>query len=87
MAKVLTASAKFLLLSYAFETWGLNRVELKTSTLNLRSQKAMKNIGAVQEGIFRRHSINDNGTVRDSVFFSFIRDEWEEVKRENFGGL
>ncbi len=78
---------KFLLLSFAFEKWLLNRVELKTSSLNLRSQKAMKNIGAVQEGIFRRHSINDDGSVRDSVFFSFIKDEWEEVKGEYFGGL
>jgi RimJ/RimL family protein N-acetyltransferase len=75
---------KFLLLTFAFETLQLNRVELKTSSLNLRSQKAMLKIGAVQEGTFRRNMINDDGTIRDSVYFSFIKDEWEETKQNIF---
>ena len=76
---------KFLLLNFCFETLLLNRVELKTSLLNLRSQKAMLKIGAVQEGIFRRHIINDDGSIRDSVFFSFIKDDWPEIKTTVFG--
>ncbi len=77
--------AKFLLLSFGFEQLQLNRIELKTSLLNLRSQKAMLKIGAVKEGVLRRHSINDDGTVRDTVYFSFIREEWPEIKKSIFG--
>ncbi|HRI26293.1 MAG TPA: GNAT family protein [Ferruginibacter sp.] len=75
---------KFLLLSYGFETLGLNRIELKTSHLNLKSQKAMRKIGAVEEGTFRKNIINDDGTIRNTVYFSFINDEWPEIKNRIF---
>ena len=75
---------KFLLLRFGFETLGLNRIELKTNLLNLKSQKAMRKIGAVQEGIFRKNIINDDGTWRDTVYFSFINDEWPEIKQTIF---
>ncbi len=76
---------KFLLLSYGFEKLGLNRIELKTSLLNLKSQKAMLKIGAFKEGIFRKNIINDDGTTRDTVYFSFINDEWPGIKEKIFG--
>ena len=75
---------KFLLLSFGFETLGLNRIELKTSLLNLKSQKAMLKIGAVQEGILRKNTINDDGTIRDTVYFSFLNNEWPAVKENIF---
>jgi N-acetyltransferase len=75
---------KYLLLQLAFEQLQLNRVELKTSSKNIRSQKAMLNIGAVKEGVFRRHSINDDGEVRDSVFFSFIKEDWQATRQRYF---
>ncbi len=75
---------KFLLLSYGFETLGLNRIELKTSHLNLKSQKAMLKIGATKEGVFRKNIINDDGTLRNTVYFSFINDEWPSVKNSIF---
>jgi N-acetyltransferase len=75
---------KFLLLSYGFEQLQLNRVELKTSHLNLKSQKAMRKIGAVQEGTLRRHSINEDGLVRDTMYFSFIAEEWPAIKQDIF---
>lgn len=78
---------KFLLLSFGFETLGLNRIELKTSLLNLRSQKAMRKLGAVQEGIFRKNIINDDGTIRDTVYFSFIIDDWPETRKNIFKEL
>ena len=75
---------KFLLISYGFSQLQLNRVELKTSHLNLKSQKAMRKIGAVQEGTLRRHSINEDGLVRDTMYFSFIAEEWPEIKENIF---
>jgi len=77
-------ATKFLLLSFGFENLELNRIELKTSHLNLKSQGAMLKIGAVKEGVLRKHSIADNGFVRDTVYFSFIKEEWQEIKNRVF---
>jgi RimJ/RimL family protein N-acetyltransferase len=78
---------KLLLLSYGFEQLQLNRIELKTSHLNLRSQKAMLKIGAIPEGVFRNHAINEDGTVRHSHYFSFIKEEWPAIKQTIFKDL
>ena len=75
---------KFLLLSFGFDILRLNRIELKTSMLNLKSQKAMLKIGAVKEGVLRKNTINDDGTTRDTVYFSFLNDEWPEIKSTIF---
>ena len=80
----LNRNCKFLLLRYAFETIDLNRVELKTSHTNLRSQNAMEQIGAIKEGILRKHMINPDGSLRDSVIYSFIKEEWPEIKQRIF---
>lgn len=70
---------KYLLFRHAFETMGMNRVELKTDSRNVRSQTAIKRIGAKEEGTLRRHMIVP-GHVRDTVYFSVIAEEWPEVK-------
>ena len=72
--------AKYLMLRHAFETLGCVRVELKTNVLNRRSRDAMLRIGCVEEGVFRRYQRNDDGTWRDTVFYSVIDGEWPAVK-------
>jgi RimJ/RimL family protein N-acetyltransferase len=71
---------KYLLLRQAFELMGMNRVELKTDLRNVRSQRAIRRIGATEEGTLRRHMITWSGHVRDTVYFSVIREEWPAVK-------
>ncbi|HEY9426970.1 MAG TPA: GNAT family protein, partial [Gemmatimonadaceae bacterium] len=73
--------AKYMMLRHAFETWECVRVELKTSTLNERSRAAIKRIGGVEEGIFRRHTRNADGSWRDTVYFSILDREWPDVKK------
>ncbi|WP_035445037.1 GNAT family N-acetyltransferase [Bacillus sp. UNC41MFS5] len=70
---------KFLLLSHAFDVWNLTRVQLKTDSRNIRSQKAIARIGAMKEGVLRKDRIISDGYVRDTVFFSILRDEWEDI--------
>jgi RimJ/RimL family protein N-acetyltransferase len=72
--------AKLLMLQHAFETWGCHRVELKTNVLNERSRNAMLRIGAKEEGILRKHALNDRGVPRDTVYYSVIDSEWPAVK-------
>ncbi len=80
----LNKACKHLLLKYGFEKLNLNRIELKTSLLNVRSQRAMEKLGAVREGVFRKHVVNKDGTIRDSVYYSFIQDDWKETEKRYF---
>jgi RimJ/RimL family protein N-acetyltransferase len=68
-------------LKHAFEALGCIRVQLKTDLRNERSQKAIERIGAKKEGVLRNHMILPNGRVRDSVFYSILDIEWNEVKK------
>ncbi len=72
--------AKFLLLEHAFEGLGAVRVQLKTDGRNVRSQRAIERIGAVREGVLRRHMVMWNGFVRDTVYYSVLDREWPQVK-------
>lgn len=76
----LNAEAKLLQLTYAFDELKLNRVALKTHHENLQSQAAMRKIGAVKEGTFRNHMVMPDGSLRHSVWFSIIREEWPQVR-------
>jgi RimJ/RimL family protein N-acetyltransferase len=73
--------SKYLLLQHAFETLGCIRVHFKADSRNLRSQQALERIGAVKEGLLRRHMILPDGYVRDSVIYSILDSEWPAVKR------
>ncbi len=73
--------AKVLLLANAFERLHCLRVEFKVDSRNLRSQRALERIGAIREGLLRKHMVVQRDFSRDSVYFSVIDTEWEEVKR------
>lgn len=72
--------AKLLMLTHAFEEWRCIRVEFKTDALNLRSRNAILRIGAKEEGTLRQHMITDSGRFRDSVYFSILDVEWDDVR-------
>ena len=74
-------AAKLLLLTHAFEEWGLNRVALRCDARNERSARAIERLGATPEGRLRRHRIAADGTVGDTLYFSILRDEWPDVRR------
>jgi RimJ/RimL family protein N-acetyltransferase len=72
--------AKLLMLAHAFEFWECIRVEFKTDVLNEKSRNAILRLGAKEEGVLRNHMITETGRYRDSVYFSVIESEWEQVK-------
>jgi RimJ/RimL family protein N-acetyltransferase len=72
--------SKYLLLKHAFEDLGCVRVQLKTDSRNLHSQRAIEGLGAVKEGILRQHMITPDGYLRDSVYYSILDSEWPAVK-------
>lgn len=80
----LNRAAKHLLLSYAFDHLGYERVELETDSRNEQSQQAMRRMGATEEGTLRRHRLTQGGIRRDTVIFSIIRPEWEGLRQTVF---
>ena len=77
---LVNTECKYLLLRHAFETLGCVRVWFKTDRRNLRSQRAIERLGAVKEGLLRNHMILPDGTLRDSVVYSLLPQEWPAVK-------
>ena len=71
---------KYLLLGHAFEVLGAMRVQLKTDSRNLRSQRAIERLGAVKEGVLRNHVLMPDGYRRASVYYSILDTEWPDVK-------
>ena len=78
----LNRHCKFLILTYVFEEWGLERLELRADATNAKSIAAMKAIGCVEEGILRNHMPTASGGRRDSIIFSILKTEWFESVRE-----
>nr|WP_315247734.1 GNAT family N-acetyltransferase [uncultured Flavobacterium sp.] len=80
----LNKHCKFLLLQFAFETLGLERVEFRADNNNERSIAAMKSIGCKVEGVLRSHMPTlENGIRRDSIVLSILRNEWfDDVKEK-----
>ncbi len=72
--------AKYLLLTYVFESLGINRVELCTHQNNVKSRHAIMRIGAHFEGIIRQHRIQESGQYRNTALFSILNNEWLQVK-------
>ncbi len=72
-------ASKRLLLEHAFRS-GIVRVEIITDGINLRSQAAIAKLGAVREGVLRRHKITHTGRVRDTVMFAITDEDWPQVR-------
>jgi N-acetyltransferase len=71
--------SKYLFLRHCFERLGCVRIALKTDARNVRSQDAIARLGAVREGVLRRH-MHVRGYQRDTVYYSILDDEWPAVK-------
>lgn len=78
----LNRHCKLLLLSFAFEEMGMERVEFRADANNERSINAMKTIGCVPEGILRNHMPLPNGGRRDSIVLSILKSEWFDGGKE-----
>lgn len=72
--------AKLLLLTHAFEALDCIAVEFRTHFHNRQSRAAIAALGAKQDGVLRNHQLGRDGTLRDTVVFSIIRDEWPTVR-------
>jgi len=74
-------TCKLLLLAHAFDTLGCAVVGLRTDNFNFRSQRAIEGLGARKDGVIRHHAARRDGSVRDSVIYSILAQEWPDVRR------
>lgn len=79
--------SKLLLLGHCFEDCGYGRVKIQTDVLNTRSQAAIARLGATREGVIRRDRKREDGTFRDTVVYSVLKDEWPAVRARLTGRL
>jgi len=74
---------KYLMLKYGFETLNFERIEFKTDVLNIPARKALLRIGAKEEGVLRSHTLMTNNRRRDTIYYSVLKSEWDEMKTNN----
>jgi RimJ/RimL family protein N-acetyltransferase len=79
--------AKLLMLGHAFATLGAARVVWHTDIRNTRSQTAIERLGAVREGVLRKHRIRRDGSWRDTVQYAMTDDDWPAVRDRLSGRL
>jgi N-acetyltransferase len=72
---------KRLMLTHAFEVWGVRSVCLHTDVRNQRSQNAIRRIGGTFEGVLRSHRPAVDQSPRDSARFSITAAEWPAVRQ------
>ena len=68
-----------LLVTFAFETVGVHRLEARAAVRNGRGNGALRKIGAVQEGLLRK-SFLKNGEYLDQALWSLLDEEWKAKK-------
>ena len=76
----INTEAKLLMLTHAFETWGVRRVVLKTDRRNERSRAAITRLGFHLEGVLRQHGPGWDGLPRDVAYFTLLESEWPVTK-------
>jgi RimJ/RimL family protein N-acetyltransferase len=83
----INTEAKLLMLTQAFEGWGMLRICLQTHSKNARSRAAIERIGGKFDGLIRVNKLMPDGTPRDSARYSITAEEWPEVKARLQGFL
>lgn len=78
------SEAKLLMLTHAFDVWGVERVDLKTDERNGRSRRAIERLGTRFEGVLRQWQpsqvAGEEDQSRSSAMYSILPAEWPEVR-------
>ena len=64
-----------MVVDFAIDVIGVNRLEARASVANGRGNGALRKIGAVQEGVLRRSFVR-NGVNHDQVLWGIVADDW-----------
>lgn len=77
-------NCKYLLFEFAFEYLKAVRIGFGVHAENIRSLRALQNIGVKKEGILRDFLPKINGSGRvDLILLSILKDEWFQMIKED----
>jgi [ribosomal protein S5]-alanine N-acetyltransferase len=65
-----------LVITFAFDTVGVHRLEARAAVRNGRGNGALKKIGAVQEGVLRKSFLR-NGEYLDQALWTILDEDWQ----------
>jgi RimJ/RimL family protein N-acetyltransferase len=68
-----------LVVEFAFEVIGVDRLEARSAVQNGRGNGALRKIGAVQEGILRQSFLR-GGVHHDQSLWAILREDWYRAK-------
>ena len=74
--KGIVSAACGLLIEYAFGQLGLNRIEIRCSTFNVRSAAIPERLGFKKEGVLRQSEFR-NGRLHDFSVYGLLAAEWQ----------
>jgi N-acetyltransferase len=72
--------AKLLMISHAFDVWGIRRLTLKTDERNARSRANIERVGCKFDGVIRAHQPAWDGGIRNTAFYSMLASEWPAAR-------
>ncbi len=73
--KGVATKASHIILRYAFEELGLNKIYLFTETENIAAQKLFERVGFVKEGCLR-NDVFSRGHFADRFAYGFLKNDW-----------
>lgn len=82
----INTEAKLLMMTQAFEGWGVGRVAICTDVRNINSRRAIERLGSLYEGTLRSHRAShlrsEGGMLRDTAVYSVLAREWPSVREK-----
>lgn len=78
----LNKNCKYLLFEFTFEKLVMERIQFRADKDNIRSINAIKSLGCTEEGILRSNMYKPDGTRRDSMILSILKNEWNSYEKE-----
>ena len=78
---IVNTECKSLLLKYAFEQAGAISVRWHTHHANVRSQAAIRRLGARLEGVLRNDRCLSDGRIRHTHCYSMLDTDWPAAKQ------
>lgn len=78
---IMTEAAKEVI-RFGFEELALEQIGICTGTANIRSQSVIRKCGFKYEGTIRRTYKIYDGTLRDSMVYSLLKEEYEAMKEK-----
>ncbi len=73
----LNRQMKDLMLNYAFDEMGFEKIEFRIDERNIRSRKAVEKLGGILEGILRENVYLLDGFKRNTCCYGLLKEEWK----------